>query len=388
MNWLDILYTEKNLQDLLKRLEEESLSGIWIMDNAFNLMAASPRAEEIYRKISDNENFFRLIGSLNPRSIQQQLQNRQSLRHYSEALNQYCFIGDCSVDGQKVAKVTCFLNEHSRIEPAEFEDYLKVISVALQMDRRDFNTGEAQSHFFNTLLNNPSPEKSFIERNRRLHHITLLPPYQLIMVKGEEENGEKPEKIQLYYQKILERIFKYGLFDTAGSGAVCLIEQKQFRKNRDVLIQSCRQNRLKLLTGLPFLDMGESYYQFHHLLRLSRTIESEETVIPLEKYISRELFRILRSQVEVKSLIHHKVRSLLEYDEKNQTEYFRTAWMLFCRPFSQKETADRLNIHINTLKYRIKQLEEVFALNTADGENGDWLYLSFSLARQTENPGW
>lgn len=74
--------------------------------------------------------------------------------------------------------------------------------------------------------------------------------------------------------------------------------------------------------------------------------------------------------------VNNTVMNICQYDKEKGTEYFQTLFIYLNSRFSLNETAWALNIHRNTVVYRIKQLRERFGINFDSSEECFQLNLS------------
>lgn len=79
-----------------------------------------------------------------------------------------------------------------------------------------------------------------------------------------------------------------------------------------------------------------------------------------QNYLLRYGFSIMKEHTHT-SLIHSAVTRLLKYDAENHTEFSRTLYMYIRHERSQSHTAAALNIHRNTLTYRLGRLREILS---------------------------
>ncbi|MEA5009027.1 PucR family transcriptional regulator [Clostridium tyrobutyricum] len=96
--------------------------------------------------------------------------------------------------------------------------------------------------------------------------------------------------------------------------------------------------------------------------------------------VYRLLFEIDNMQ-EMKKFYYEVLGKLVEYDKKNTTKLVRTLNEYIKQNCNLIKTANVLFIHKNTLKYRIKRIEEILDCDLKDMEN----LLNFSIAFKIKN---
>ncbi len=78
-------------------------------------------------------------------------------------------------------------------------------------------------------------------------------------------------------------------------------------------------------------------------------------------------------------LIHPEVQKLIDYDKKHHTEFSETLRVYLEHERSQSKTAAALNLHRNTLTYRLQRIRELLSVDLEDPDVRLHLQLSFRL---------
>lgn len=380
MDWLEFIYEEHDLDIFLNKLEKHYRAAFWVMDNAFNLKGASHRAKNLFDEWTESKAIIKIIESLQFEAVNQRLNHQECLQHYSKVTGTTSYIGDCVVNHKRLAKVTCFYDELSHITQADFLDCLKAITIFLQMNQQVSRYREERNNFFHNLLQIPNPSQQFIDQNLYYHQIKLNKPYLLLAATELGEEGSVCGSLP-YYLKILKTIFTNALFDSDDMMAIVYVSAKDFKEHFESLTKACRQNKMKLLIGIPFEDEKETYFHYQQLKRLLNLSPSAEDVSWYREYVIKDVLSEAHPKVDLKSIVNLQVQKLYQYDKHNHTEYFETAYYLVCKSYTQQEISKLLNIHINTLKYRMKQLERLFDLDLEKSKNDDWIRTSFHIVK-------
>lgn len=71
---------------------------------------------------------------------------------------------------------------------------------------------------------------------------------------------------------------------------------------------------------------------------------------------------LLANEADLHTLIDPRVASCMEYDRRYHTDYCQTLICLLRCSLSKKKTAEMLNVHLNTVKYRLAQMEMLFGI--------------------------
>ena len=83
---------------------------------------------------------------------------------------------------------------------------------------------------------------------------------------------------------------------------------------------------------------------------------------------------------EWRANIHPGVVRLLESDERNGTAFVESLYAYLICSKSLKEAAQMLNVHRNTLVYRLKKIREICPIDPPESEQRFALLLSCKIA--------
>jgi purine catabolism regulator len=103
----------------------------------------------------------------------------------------------------------------------------------------------------------------------------------------------------------------------------------------------------------------------------------------VSSYADAHLARFLlgnRDVHELRALHEHTVGKLARQDQKRERELVATL-AVYCETLSMQRTAERLQVHRNTVLYRIKRIEEITSLDLEDGPTRLFLQLGLLAGR-------
>src|SRR5919108_315909 len=118
------------------------------------------------------------------------------------------------------------------------------------------------------------------------------------------------------------------------------------------------------LRGLPNATL-----EAREALRIGRRVYG---VGRLTAYSDLGLYRVLhalRDTTELRTFFDQTLGSLVEYDRKTGQNWIETLEVFFACHGNLSETAERLDLHRNTLLYRIGRLEEIGGFDLDDPQN-------------------
>lgn len=138
----------------------------------------------------------------------------------------------------------------------------------------------------------------------------------------------------------------------------------------------------EFIGGMSFVFQGMDNLihfcnQSHNCLEYAR---KGGTTLVFAKDIMLNLFsESVKKDDWLQSLVHPDLYKLIEYDKKNQTLLASTLYSYIIFAGNSKATADALNIHRNTLKYRLDEISDIISIDITKAEECQKLLISFLL---------
>lgn len=173
------------------------------------------------------------------------------------------------------------------------------------------------------------------------------------------------------------------LYLLSNSQKISLLEQKlkniqeKFSKGDDIII--CMSDVLE-----NPLELARYKEQVDALFELARKCFITDPVLRFEKYRDLIVINIMDSHFNVKSLLHPIIQKISNYDQKYHSDLLMTL-QTHCYFFqNKKKTTEALNIHRNTLYYRLDKIEEIGEFSFEDDDTIRSLILGFSYLKWLE----
>lgn len=125
------------------------------------------------------------------------------------------------------------------------------------------------------------------------------------------------------------------------------------------------------------LSVVDYKWQVDKLLEVGSNLRPDKTVFHFDDYALPIIISVITTEISATNMIHPALFMLIHYDSVHNTEYFETlrAYTLSC--FNKSSAYEVLNIHRNTLAYRLKKIEEIVGIRFSEGDFGISLFLSF-----------
>lgn len=220
-----------------------------------------------------------------------------------------------------------------------------------------------------------------------------------ITVENGIHNTEKmmqiKQKVEQIVMNMLSKKRKSSIEITEDSSIILMIPEDKdyFYKNSIVetgeeLVTSINAEIKKLnvnigIGGLcdELSDFKRSVNDARRVLKLLRSCGLINYVKCYEDVGIYKLFFEMNSQSEMKKFYLSTLSALIEYDKKNSTELVETLEVYIEEDRNLNKTSERLFIHKNTLKYRIKRIEDISKCDLKNVNEMFDFYISFKIAK-------
>lgn len=150
-------------------------------------------------------------------------------------------------------------------------------------------------------------------------------------------------------------------------------------KQLEQLFQQCRHKAgiSELFRG--FRNLNQYVKQAENALDLGTRLNDKKFFYLYEHYRLKHIFKILKDSTDSHTIIHKAVLDLEQYDKQNRTQYALTLFEYLRNERKLVETAKKLNIHRNSLLYRLEKIENIIAVDLDDPDIRMQILLSFGI---------
>lgn len=111
---------------------------------------------------------------------------------------------------------------------------------------------------------------------------------------------------------------------------------------------------------------------------------SSQWIIPFSECALHYIRSQATQEIPTQMLVEHSLLTILRYDKKNDTQYFKTLRSYLINERNIPKTASALIIHRTTLTYRLQKIQELFGLNLEDAYQRLYLLMSLFLLDTVE----
>lgn len=261
------------------------------------------------------------------------------------------------------------------------------MTVFRHMKSSTANLMHLESVFLADLFQGRISDKEVLEDWEKQLNIDISPGYCVACARPLTIFGESAllpyiskriEKHEGFYHIVLGRTIFF-LF----KGLPSSVPDKQFAQNM--------QDRLEGFIGREYFSVGFSnrfddllhlgtfQYQAVQALNLGEAECAERKIFAYQDYTLKDIFSKIRNNMAPENYMHPALHTLMEYDKLHKTEYYATLRAYILSICTTGETTQVLNIHRNTLLYRLERIQEITHINLRDHDICTHLLCSFYL---------
>ena len=127
-------------------------------------------------------------------------------------------------------------------------------------------------------------------------------------------------------------------------------------------------------------NFNKSFFEACSALSFSMLAHSTDNI---SHFNDLGVYRILfdyKNREELFQLYRDTVGVIMNYDQKNQTEYMETIRTYFNQNYSINNTAKKMFVHYNTILYRLNKIKTLFGIDLNNEEERINLYVSLRVA--------
>ncbi|GAA4713506.1 PucR family transcriptional regulator [Brevibacillus fulvus] len=252
--------------------------------------------------------------------------------------------------------------------------------------------------FWELLLGNHTSE-SFIKRKAESLQVELPAQYLICVIEAEETRLEQYLYPLLLRDKLLwvmdgaQLILLIGLNSQGGrENALLLRKVEQFLDDSlEKLVDHTPHGKATAGYGKiysEYSDIVRSYREALHVLEVKRLFFEETRQI--KGYHQLGIYRFLRqlkSWSDAEGYVNEQLKTLAAYDQDNQTHLLETLETYLDSAGKVNVAAQHLHIHINTLNYRLRRIEEIIQVDLDDQNQRTSLYLDLKLNKMPDTTG-
>jgi len=309
---------------------------------------------------------------------------------------------DVQVDKQFVGRLVVGKEHLDELEMVCIEQARLVFALELMRRKIAHDTEQRlRGNFIEELLMGMPLSRLEVENKGK--QLGLQPEWlwQVVLIEGEEEVLAENTPLYMEVSKLVRResarrnvhfhIHKH-------ADRLVLILASHHQKNGDnrkpfkewsEILRPSLQQRSRIHSGFggkyPLWEINRSYIEAKKAITLGSKLDRNRNMFAFDEV---EMFHLLLEapNVNLEPLIDKKIGKLLRYDEENGTDLVTTLYYYLATGGSLMETASRMYVHRNSVKYRIDRIKEISGIDLDNALNRFVYYLcaAFYLLKKTE----
>ena len=291
------------------------------------------------------------------------------------------------VDGTPLGFATCieYDSAFSERDTELFGIFCKIVGTELRGNELlSHNYKRKQDFFISELLNGPVNEDFLKERLRQVGMRAKSNNFVLIF---ELADGNMSRENQIiYFINVLEQLIPNSHCIIYLNSIVALV----IRDNPNLLGDDFTVALMKNLETMDMVcgishcfnsisDMHVYYKQAKEAIRLGRKLRPGNRIYNYSRLSFYHMADIIGQTEELRAFCNPKLLEVFKYDETYKTKFAQTAYEYLNLDKNPNRTAERLDIHRNSVDYRIKRIEELFDFTFSDSEVAFSLYHSYKI---------
>lgn len=291
-----------------------------------------------------------------------------------------CLWRDVYLHGKNMGRVV-FLEENTKITQGRMHlcgSFCKLVELWLELNQDDKDMCERTSYFKDLIDGLQVKKKSLLQQ---LKVLSWNYGDQMVLVKINNSDIKTYNKLSYPLIHLLNRSLKF-----------CYIFEYQ---SSILVIVNLRLNTIENLTSIltPIIIQGHSFcgisYEFTDIMQLSQqyeqctlTIENSPKKIGdiyyCKNYALEYIYKILRANV-TSNILHPALFILKSNDRDNIGDLYNTLLQYLLNERNLVQTSKYLNIHRNSLLYRVNKIKQLTNIDFNDNKEREFLLLSYRL---------
>lgn len=269
----------------------------------------------------------------------------------------------------------------------------------LQLRTRSSRKEERFQEFFWKLLTGHMTEKNEIMEHFHFLNINVPPTFAVLVFQFQENISSKEEQ-QISYLLKTSHSLKIMLYTTDYNQLILLISPSTTMNPFQKLENFAENFSLKMkerygISGITavFSSIYHDYQQIAIAYQETLTVLSIKKRFPVEtkniyNYQKLGIYQLIDFLLEKRKnevYVNQSLKNLHEYDRKHNSNLVETLEVFLNLDNNINDAAKELNVHANTLNYRLKRISEIGDINLKDPNQKIILYLDIKLEKYQSN---
>lgn len=203
------------------------------------------------------------------------------------------------------------------------------------------------------------------------------------------------QKVEQVVMNVLSKKGKNSIQITEDSSIILMVSEGNSDLYKDSIVEigeelvrniNAEIKKLNVNIGIGGLwnKLSDFKNSVNNARRVLKVLKSNGLINCVEGYEDIGIYKLffeINNQDEMKKFYLNTLNALIEYDKKNSTELVETLEIYIEEDRNLNKTSERLFIHKNTLKYRIKRIEDISKCDLKNINEVFDFYISFKIAK-------
>ncbi len=391
---LDALFASKGLQSIVDAASEVFGNPVFINDTSYKILAMS-NSFIFKNKTLEEEKQLGYVHASNIQAMKRDGVFAEKLNTYPgimtskrKDVDETWLFTTVKIHGIAVANIALVDN----VRPFKETDY-EILNrfnqiVAIEMEKNNFykdNKGVMYSYLINDLLNGKSNNKKSLLQRLETLDWKVYEWFKILIItdNSNEMSQEKMDTIPHQLKKILSDCH-WAVYKKNIVFFISRPNKEVFTSNeREKIISFLKSNKLVAGESHSFKSLLDSqiyYKQAFRAVDVGTFIKNNEVFFEYSKMIPYYATQILLKRNEINDFTPEAIHIIKKHDEEKGTELMASLEKYLQFVGDPVSASIELNIHRNTLLYRINKIKELTNIDLDNGDTRFQLQLYFKLS--------
>ncbi|WP_411679108.1 PucR family transcriptional regulator [Clostridium thailandense] len=306
----------------------------------------------------------------------------------NKRLSKYRYIvNNIMVDGKRLGHF-CVIEYKRQFQQSDNRLIKLICDILASVMQRNSSLycskGEKYEYFIANLLDGKEQDHEPIQKRLKYMDLYLKENLYVITIHNIGENDRY--ELLPYMIEVLESLIS-GVKSIIYHNNVVMIFSCDSRETLNKGILKKLSDFLKkqhMVAGISqcfndITNIREHYLQSINSIELGMKMNDKKTIYIYNDYSVYDLLNIAAEHRNLKSFCNPAFFKLINYDDKNNTNYVESLLVYLSNGTNVRSAAHALNIHRNTMDYRINKIQEIMDLKFSDPDVILSLYLSYKI---------
>lgn len=276
------------------------------------------------------------------------------------------------------------LKEFSEIDILLIKKLAEILALELQKNEKKTNITIQNERLIFDLLNNKITDRDNLNEKLKIYGMKYKKYLRLIVLNTSQTSG-----IGLpinYIKGLFYHVFGNipGVLFDGNYIAIYSSETNASISETKInnLVNFAKDTGTHLGISRPFEDLlklSKHYRQCLEAIKSGKMFSDSKFLYSYDDYILQDIFNICLKEDSLINFCHPGLLELLKYDIENNAEYEKTLYSYVMKFKNPSDLAVELNIHRNTLYYRLNKIEEIMKVGLDNMDTLYSIYFSFKI---------